>query len=46
MGFKEIHSDKCIFILTIGQELVIIALYIDNILVLIKIEELMKKIKN
>ena len=46
MGFKEIHSNKCIFIRTVDQKLIIIALYVNDILVLIKTEGLMKKIKD
>ena len=34
------------FIRVVEEELIIIALYINNILVLIKIEDLIKKIKN
>ena len=34
------------FIRVIEEELIIITLYINNILVLIKIEDLIKKIKN
>ena len=46
IDFKEIYLDKCVFIRVIEEELIIIALYINNILVLIKIEDLIKKIKN
>ena len=46
MGFKPISADKCIFIRVVGNELAILALYVDDILVLTKTEALMKQIKD
>ena len=45
MGFKAIFSNKYIFIRIIDIELVIITLYIDNILILIKLKLLINIIK-
>lgn len=45
MGFRPISSDKCIYLRVVGQGLAIIALYVDDILVLTKTESLMKEIK-
>ena len=45
MGFKAISSNKYIFIRIIDIELAIIALYIDNILILIKLKLLINIIK-
>ena len=45
MGFKAIVSNSYIFIRVIGKELVIIALYINNILIFTKSESLINAIK-
>ena len=45
MEFKAISSDKYIFIRIIDIELVIITLYINNILILIKLKLLINIIK-
>lgn len=45
IGFKAISSDKCIYIRVTGKELAIIALYVDDILVLTKTDTLMNEIK-
>ena len=45
MGFKAISSDKYIFIRIIGIELTIITLYMNNILILIKLKLLINIIK-
>ena len=45
MGFKAIFSDKYIFIRIIDIELAIITLYINNILILIKLKLLINIIK-
>ena len=45
MGFKAIFSNKYIFIRIIDIELVIIILYINNILILIKLKLLIDIIK-
>ena len=46
MGFKVISLNKYIFIRITKSELAIIDLYINNILVLIKIKALITRIKN
>ena len=46
MGFRAISSDQYIFIRVTDIELTIIALYVDDILVFIKTEALMTKIKD
>ena len=46
MGFKPILSDGCIFIRVEGDELAILALYVNNILIFTKTEALMKRIKD
>ena len=45
MGFKVIFSNKYIFIRIIDIELIIITLYMDNILILIKLKLLINIIK-
>lgn len=42
MGFKAISSDACIFIRVQDNKLIIIALYVDNILIIIKSSDLIR----
>ena len=46
IGFKSISSDKYIFIEVAGGELVIIALYIDDILIFIKTLSTVNRVKD
>ena len=46
MKFKLIFSNKCIYIRIINFELIIIVLYVDDILIFIKIEVIIIVIKN
>ena len=46
MRFKSIFSNKCIYIRIINSELIIVALYVDDILIFIIIEILINIIKN
>ena len=46
MGFKAISSDTCIFIRVQDNKLIIIALYLNNILIIIKSSNLINKTKN
>ena len=45
LGFRVIISDKCIFLRVTGDEMAIIALYVDDILVLTKTKSLMDEVK-
>ena len=46
MRFKFIFSNKCIYIRITNSELIIVAFYIDDILIFIIIETLINIIKN
>ena len=46
MKFKPIFSNKCIYIRIISSKLIIVAFYIDDILIFIMIEILINIIKN
>ena len=46
MKFKLIFSNKCIYIRIINSKLIIVAFYVDDILIFIMIETLINIIKN